>query len=219
MKELLIYGVGEFANIAHEYFTYDSEYSVSGFIVDEEYYSAETYKNLPVMKYSEVESQLDSIYIFVAISASKINTLRERIFKKLDARGANFASYVSSKAFIWHDVRIGRNVFIFENNVLQTGVKIDDNCVLWSGNHIGHQTEIQKNCFISSHVVVSGYCTIGSNSYIGVNATIIDHIEIAEKTVVGAGTLIIRDTDENCIYVGSPGKKIPEKNSQDVKFN
>lgn len=37
-KKLVIVGSGEFAEIAYEYFTYDSEYEVVGFAVEKEFF-------------------------------------------------------------------------------------------------------------------------------------------------------------------------------------
>ena len=36
-KKLVIVGAGEFAEIAYEYFTYDSDYEVVGFVVEKAY--------------------------------------------------------------------------------------------------------------------------------------------------------------------------------------
>ena len=38
-KKLVIVGDGEFAEIAYEYFTYDSELEVAGFVVEKDYKS------------------------------------------------------------------------------------------------------------------------------------------------------------------------------------
>ena len=81
-------------------------------------------------------------------------------------------------------------------------MKLGNNIVLWSGNHVGHRTEIKDNCFVSSHVVISGYCVIGENSFLGVNATLNDHIELAKDTVLGSGSVVVKNTVK--VYIGSP---------------
>jgi acetyltransferase-like isoleucine patch superfamily enzyme len=121
--------------------------------------------------------------------------------------GYNFATYVSSKAFVWNSVKIGANCFILENNVLQHGVVIEDNCFLWSGNHIGHRSIIKKSSYIASHVVISGYCTVGARSFLGVNSVCSDQIFLAEDTFLAAGAVVHADTDPAGIYIGNPAKK------------
>ena len=101
-------------------------------------------------------------------------------------------------------MEIGENCFVFENNVLQYGVRVGNNVVLWSGNHIGHQTRIGDNCFVSSHVVVSGFCDIGANSFLGVNSTLADNLVVAPDTVIGAGAVVVRHTESGQVYKGNP---------------
>lgn len=55
---------------------------------------------------------------------------------------------------------------------------------------------------MASHVVVSGGVTIGESCFIGVNATLRDHIKVGERCVVGAGVLVLSDTDPEGVYIG-----------------
>ena len=130
------------------------------------------------------------------------------MYRKAKAAGYSCPSYVNSQAFKWHNVELGENVFVFEENVLQYKVRIGNNVILWSGNHIGHQTVIEDNCFISSHVVISGFCTIGANSFLGVNTSFNDGVNFGKDNVTGNGTIIVRDCEPGGIYVGNPAKRI-----------
>lgn len=222
MQELYIYGAGEFAQIAFFYFTEEGKYNFKGFIVDSDYYDASEKElhGFPVYRYSEVVQSLLSseVSVFIAISASRMNLNRAAIYEKLKKAGCRFANYVSPQAFVSSHSKIGDNVFIFEENVIQNGVEIGDNTILWSGNHIGHQSKIGSHVFFSSHVVVSGFCSVASFCYFGVNSTLIDHLSIARGTLVGAGSLVLKDTVENSVYVGSPAKRIENKDPFEVIF-
>lgn len=217
-KKLIIYGIGETAEIIADYFKQDSEYEVIAFTVDNEFKNLETLNGLPVIDFDEVSKVYPptEYEMFAAASFGKLNTLRQKMYEKGKEKGYKFASYVNSKAFVWHNVQIGENTFIFEENVLQYKVKIGNNVILWSGNHIGHQTEIEDHCFISSHVVISGFCKIGRNSFLGVNSSFNDEITFAKYGITGNGTVIVKNTEEGSIYVGNPAKKI--KSSYEV-FN
>lgn len=220
-KKLVIIGAGEMAMIAYEYFTYDSEYEVSGFAVEREYLTETTLYDLPVVPFENIENHFppDAHDAFVAIPASQLNRLRTRLYNETKSKNYKCATYISSKAFVWRNVKIGDNCFIFESNTVQPFVEIGNNVVLWSGNHIGHRTVIEDNCFLSSHVVVSGYCVIGSGSFIGVNATINDRITIARDCIVASGALVSKSLKEpERIYYGAPAKEMPKKSSFSVKL-
>jgi sugar O-acyltransferase (sialic acid O-acetyltransferase NeuD family) len=215
-KKLVIYGIGETAEIIADYFQLDSEYSVVAFTADQQYKNIEELNGLPVVDFETVSDLYspDNFEMFAAASFSNLNTIRQKMFRKGKEKGYRFASYVHSSAFVWHNVEIGENTFVFEGNVLQYKVKIGSNVILWSGNHVGHQSIIEDNCFISSHVVISGFCRIGRNSFIGVNSSLNDEIIFGKYGVTGNGSIIVKNTEEGSIYVGNPAKKI--KSSYEV---
>ena len=214
-QKIVIVGDGETAELAYEYFTHDSPHEIVGFAVEAAYKKRDEFFGLPVVALEEIEKHFSpqTHQAFAAISYTQLNRVRARIFQALKARGYTCASYVSSRAFVWHNVEIGENCFIFENNVIQYKVKIGNNVVLWSGNHIGHQTVIQDNVFISSHVVVSGYCEVGANTFMGVNSSVANDVKIAPDNIVAMGAVITRHTEERKIYKGNPAKPDETKDS------
>jgi sugar O-acyltransferase (sialic acid O-acetyltransferase NeuD family) len=210
--KIVIVGDGETAELAYEYFTHDSPHEVVAFSVERAYRKKDEMFGLPVLDFEELEARFPpaEFRAFVAVSYTKLNRVRARLCRDARAKGYRLASYVSSRAFVWHNVEIGENCFIFENNVVQYAVKIGDNVVLWSGNHIGHQTIIKDNVFISSHVVVSGYCEVGENCFLGVNSSVANNVKIARDCLIGMGAVIHKDTEERKVYVGNPGKPIKD---------
>ena len=208
-KKLIIVGQGETADIAYEYFTYDSDYEVVAFSVNREFISNSVHENLPVVAFEEIDRIYppDSHEVYVAISYVKLNRVRKKLYDQCKKLGYTCASYISSRAFVWRNVEIGENVFIFENNVIQHKVKIGNNVILWSGNHIGHQTVIEDHVYIASHAVISGFCRIGSSSFVGVNTTFNDNVSIAEDTIVGSAALIVKSySEKGLVLVGAPAK-------------
>jgi carbonic anhydrase/acetyltransferase-like protein (isoleucine patch superfamily) len=72
---------------------------------------------------------------------------------------------------------------------------------------------IGDHCFITSHVVVSGGVVVGDYSFVGVNATIRDHVTLAPSTVVGAGALIMKDTEAEDVYIAPRTEKSSRRSS------
>jgi len=218
--KLVIFGAGEMAHIAFEYFSFDSDYEVIAFVVDDQFVTSTTFLDLPLVSTSDFLNDFDKtdFKLFVALTATGMNQDRKRVYEFFKNLDYHFASYISSKAFVWRNAVIGENTFIFENNVIQPFVSIGNNCVLWSGNHVGHRSEISDHVFLSSHVVVSGYCRIGESSYFGVNSTIHNNVEIAERCLVGAGAMITKNTLPDLVYVGAPARPIPNKKSSEIIF-
>lgn len=221
MADIIIIGTGETADIAYQYFMKDSEHNVVAFSVESDYLNTESYMGMPIVALESLESVYspESFKVFVALSSGKLNRNRTRLFKLVKDKGYTCVSYISSRAFVWDNVRIGENVFVFENNVIQHKAEIGDNVILWSGNHIGHQSVIEDNCFISSHCVISGFCKIGGSSFLGVNSTIADNVSIGADCFIGAGALVNKNINENSVVAvkGSEISKMTAKRMMKVR--
>ena len=203
-KKLLIVGDSAFAEVAYECFTHDSEYEVVGFSVEGEYLKKSTMFGLPIVPFESVEQHFPpgEVEFYAAMVYSQLNRLRTRLYNDAKNKGYQPASYISSRAFVWHNVELGEHCFLFEDNTVQPFVRIGNNVVLWSGNHIGHHSSIQDHCFIASQVVISGFCNIGSSTFLGVNATLANNINIGKDNWIGPGVTIVRDTHENLLFKG-----------------
>lgn len=208
-KKVLIIGTGETADLAYEYFTYDSEYEVCGFCVNRQYLKENQKCGLNITAIEDIEDKYDKekYHLFVAIASSKLNYDRTKVYNELKNKGWKFASYISSKAFVWHNAQIGENCFILENNTIQPFTKVGNNVTMWSSNHLGHRSVIKDNCFITSHVVISGFCEIGENTFMGVNSTVADNIKIAKDNFIAMSAVVNKNTEENGLYTGNPAKK------------
>ncbi|MDP8213179.1 MAG: acetyltransferase [Candidatus Zapsychrus exili] len=204
MKKVIIFGNGQMAEIAHVYLEHDSTFEVVGFTVDKKYISDKTFRGLPVAAFEDIESvySKEEYDMFIPIGAKQLNGLRADKYFQAKEKGYGFISYISSKAIVCPETKIGDNCFIFENNVIQPFASIGDNTILWSGNHIGHHTSIGEHCFISSHVVISGRVRVDPYCYFGVNSTVRDGLVIKEKCIIGAGSLILKNTSEKQVFRG-----------------
>lgn len=213
MKKLVIFGTGQIAELAHYYFSTDSDYEVVAFTVDAAYLVEPEFFGLPVVSFESVSEHYPpgEFSMFIALSYSGLNSIRANKFLASRQLGYRLASYISSRATYLSSFSAGENCFILEDNTVQPFVKIGENVTLWSGNHIGHHSELADHCFIASHVVISGGVKIGAYTFIGVNATLRDHINIGEKCVLGAGALILTDAEAGGVYMGvaSTRSRIP----------
>ena len=218
MKDLIIFGAGDIAQLADFYFSRDGKYNVRAFVVDDAYKKQDEFCGKPVIGASTLLKTYppEKVSAFVAISYAEMNKVRERKYLELKKMGYSIATYVSPDATCLTE-HVGENCFILEDNTLQPFCKIGNNVTLWSGNHIGHHSQIGDNTFISSHVVVSGGVKIGKNCFLGVNSTLRDHITLGDETMVGAGAMLTRDTAAREVHRAPKSEKI-ERTSDQIKI-
>lgn len=220
MADVVIFGVKDFASLAHFYLRHDSPHRVVGFTVHREFLPPEgELEGLPVVPFEQLEERFppEQVSAFAPMSHRKMNRLRESVFNELKARRYSLISYLSSHATRFPEGQIGDNCFILEDNTIQPFTSIGDNVVIWSGNHIGHHTVVESHTFITSHVVISGHCRIGAYSFLGVNATLKDQITLGKGTLIGMGANITKDTEPWSLYKAD-ATRASKISSADIDF-
>jgi sugar O-acyltransferase (sialic acid O-acetyltransferase NeuD family) len=216
VAKLVLFGAGDIARLARYYFSTDSEHDVVAFTVDAAYRTADQFEELPLVAVEEVAARYPppDFKMFVALSYTGMNRVRAEKYAQMKTLGYDLVSYVSSRCSYLSPYQPGDNCFILEDNTIQPFVRIGNDVTLWSGNHIGHDSTIGDHCFISSHVVVSGHVDIGPSCFIGVNATLRNSISIAERTLIGAGAVIMKNTRPGSVYPGPRAERIPRTSDQ-----
>ena len=217
--KLVLFGTGDIARLAHVYFSTDSEHEVVAFTVDREYCDSDRFRDLPLVPFDEVVKRYPppAHAMFIAVSYAQMNRVRMEKYAAAKAKGYQLPSYVSSRCTYLSEHSVGDNCFILEDNTIQPFVRIGNNVTLWSGNHIGHDAVIEDHCFLASQIVVSGRVRIGQACFIGVNATLRNAIAIAPRTLIGAGAVIMKDTEEGAVYL-APRPTVAEKRSDEIQL-
>lgn len=139
----------------------------------------------------------------------------------------NKMNYVSNKAKIGHNVKIGKfsviednvhiginciianNVVIHEGSFIGDNVRIDDNSVIGklpmrSVNSIFKDEDklepcnISNGCLVGAGVIIYAGCTIGEDTLVADLSTVRENVSVGSKTIVGRGVAI-----ENFSKVGN----------------
>ena len=204
-KQIVIFGTGEIAELAHFYFKNDKSYpyEVVAFTADDQFITASTFFDLPLLPLSKLKNVYppDKFGAHVALSYSKLNKIREQKYHLLKDMGYELVSYVCSNSVTWPDLDIGDNCFILENQTIQPTVKVGNNVMIWSGNHLGHGCQIDDHTYISSHVCISGHVKIGQRCFLGVNSAFADFTEIGNDCFVGMGANVVNDLPDGAMIL------------------
>lgn len=205
IKPLVIFGNAEIAALAKFYFTYDSDYEVVAFTVDDNYLTGSSFEGLPVIPFSSVKEKYppSQFHMHVALSYTRLNKLREEKYHQAKDAGYSLANYISSKASTWHDLVVGDNCFILEDQTIQPTVRIGSNVMLWSGNHIGHGSIIGNHTYLASQVVISGNCKIGKRCFFGVNATLKDFLTIGDDVFIAMDSSVTKDLPSDSVILAA----------------
>ena len=132
--------------------------------------------------------------------------LARRIFRKC---GANF------KAFHFVKFSFGYNLEVGDNVVVHRHVLLDDR----GGIRIGNRSSISDfvNVYSHSHDIVeprevrTPQTVIGEGVRITYHATVLAGLRLGDDSMVGAGSMVTKDTEPHAVYVGVPAKLVQRK--------
>ena len=114
--------------------------------------------------------------------------------------------------------RIGDNVSIGTNSVVEHHVKIEDGVRIHSQAFIPEYSILKKGAWIGPNVVLTNAryplypgvkdhlegVIIEEGAKIGANSTILPGIRVGKNAVVGAGSVVTKDVKDNTVVAGNP---------------
>ena len=103
------------------------------------------------------------------------------------------------------------------------GILIHSSTKIGGGLYLGHGNGIiiSPTAILGENVSISHFVSIGSNKgkaatignnvYIAPNSSIVEDVNIGDNSIIGAGSVVVKDIPENTVAVGVPAKVIKSK--------
>ena len=123
------------------------------------------------------------------------------------------------KAFTHVRMSFGYNLHVGDDVVIHRHVLLDDRGGIEIGN--GSSVSDFANVYSHSHNIVDGRIVytpktvIGEGVRITYHATILAGTQVADDSMVGAGSMLTKSTDPHWVYVGVPARKVKEKPAEE----
>ncbi len=215
MKKIIIFGTGDIAEEVNNYLTLDSDFEVVAFTQDKKFIKKTVFMNKPVIPFEKISIKFSprEFKMFIAIGYTNFNQLRFQKYKEAKKKGYELISYISSKASLIGNQKIGDNTLILENTSIQTTARIGSNVFLWCNNLIGHHAIIKDHVYIAGNCVVAGSSIINPFCFLGINSSVTHGIEIGASCFVSASTLVNENLKKNSFCYSGPGKIIRVNNT------
>lgn len=119
-----------------------------------------------------------------------------------------FVNAIHPSVIIGNNVHIGVGVTAMAGCIFNPKASLGDFTFFATGAQVEHDCTIENFASISAGSIIGGYVRVGKYSAITLGVTVLDRIEIGENTVVGAGSLVVKDLPGNVLTYGSPAKII-----------
>lgn len=217
MKDLIIFGNGNFPKLLKYYIDTDDSRSVACFTVNRQFMAeGDTHCGLPVIPFDELTSRFppDEYDILVGVGYSKMNDNRRKTFAACKEAGYGIASYIHSTCSV-HTDDIGEGNIMLERCLVYPFSKIGDGNLMFDTVNISHDSVIGSFNFFAGGTDLCGYVTIGDNCYFGKGCVLDNEFVAADYTLVGAGAYARGKTEPYEVIVPQRSVRLDGKRSTD----
>lgn len=211
-KPVLVYGRRLLSTMLFYDAIGNEDFIIDSFVVDDQYKETEIFLGLKVISFSDVEKlKPKEEFDMIALDAT-LKPNSETLYSKGLKKGYKFRNYISKKSIVTQSVIMGENNIVFEQSYIGPEAELGSNNIIRQQVYLGHNLKMANNCVINSGVKIGGNCTIDSNCYLGLNSTVINDKHLRFSSIIGAGAVVIKDTQENSKNVGNPSKEVKSTN-------
>lgn len=114
---------------------------------------------------------------------------------------------ISSHAYVHPTAEIGRGSIVYPGARILANVRLGENVIVLPNVVINHDCKIGSFSIINSNSILNGGVKFGRNLYCGSGANIREKCTIEEYSTLGMGSLVLKDIKETGLYYGSPAKR------------
>jgi sugar O-acyltransferase (sialic acid O-acetyltransferase NeuD family) len=178
-----------------------AESIVAGYLDDDPALMGSALLGVPVLGPVRDLSSVSHDAVIVAVGR---NQTRMRLAEDLKRSGERFAVARHPSAVIAPDVVIGPGSMICAGVIVNPGTTIGAHAILNTGSTIDHHNGIGDYAHIGPGAHLGGNVRIGMGTLIGIGSTVLPQRQVGEWSVIGAGSVVIKDVPSGVTAIGAP---------------
>jgi|TARA_Y100000310_G_scaffold190033_1_gene190001 sugar O-acyltransferase (sialic acid O-acetyltransferase NeuD family) len=208
MKNIIVFGAGEFGTLIQNVMSYNQDFQIAAFGDDNLDKTKITTGDVPLFNQGDLFQFAKENEIKTAIMAIGDNRVRGVKYNLFKDAGFEMLSIVHPKALIDTEVVYGDNVIIEMGTAIHTHSTIGNNVFLGGDAMIGHHNIIGNHVLVGGNVSFGGAVIVEDYVSIGVGASIKPGVRLGKGCTVGVGAAVVKDVAPGTTVVGVPAKPI-----------
>lgn len=208
MKDIVIIGAGGFGRevawLIEDVNRFKNQWNILGFVDDDKSIQGTEIDGYEVVGNIEWLAKQE----LHAVCAIGNPIIKKRVINRLSGSKNKYPILIHPSVIYSDRVIFGEGSVICAGNIATVNVKIGKHVIINLGCTIGHDVVIGDYVTVLPGVNISGFAKIDECVSIGTGAAIIPKTLVGKNTVIGAGSVVIKDLPENCTVVGVPAKPI-----------
>jgi len=212
MRRLRVFGAGINAAKIVDLIVWQfaNSFEVDGFYDDRMPVGARGPGNLPILgtvAQGVEEAPHHDVDAFVALG-TKASARCCEIFLALRAAGVSLPSLISPSAHVSPSVRFGLNNLVFPGVYFGCDVELGHLCWAHGGTVVEHHTKIGHNVLFGAAAAIGSFSVVDSHSFLGNGVVTVPKARIRCGTLVGTGSLVVKELPPHTIAYGQPARAI-----------
>jgi len=213
MKNVVLIGGGNQAHYTIDIIEREGKYNIIGIIDSIHPIGSERFGYPIIGRQDDIKELISKHKIDAGIISIGDNWGRFAVSRTILELVPNFefVNAIHPSVVIGKDVKLGVGIVAMAGCIINPKSSIGDFCFFATGAQIEHDCIIEDFASVSAGSVTGGFVKIKRFSAITLGVTILDRIIIGENTVVGSGSLVLKDLPDNVLAYGNPCKVIRER--------
>lgn len=129
------------------------------------------------------------------------NITRKQIVDRLDC---DFGMAIHPSAIISPSATISKGSVVMQGAIIQSSVHIGEHCIINTGATVDHECVIEDFAHISPHATLCGNVHVSEGAWIGADAVVTPGVKIGKWSIIGAGSVVVRDIPDGVVAYGNP---------------
>lgn len=212
LKKIAIFGASGQAAVVTELVEKLRKYWIVAYVkstVDknEEYLGRPIISEKSLKKWVEC-SKIDCVVIAIGDNYARL-VVSKRLSKNIPE--ISYETIIDPSAQISDRSTIGNGSVILNNSIIGPMCKIGVHCLINKFSSIDHDSIMEDFSSCAPGVICGGNLKIGKASAVCIGCTISNKVSIGKYSIVGAGSLVLKDLPENTVAYGRPCKNMRKR--------
>lgn len=147
--------------------------------------------------------------VVVAIADTALRHRLVTLFRR--NRMLKFPNLIDPSVIMSESVLIGEGNIICAGSILTVGIEIGNFCIINLDCTIGHGVVIEDFVTMNPSVNISGNVRLVEGVSMGTGSQVLQGQCIGTNTIIGAGSVVLKDIPNDCTAVGVPVKIIKDR--------